>query len=789
MASNAIRGSMSPYGSQESVCSVNATDGLDCSPNEPTGQSTKREALLEEQIRLMRDQLEMLQSRVLELERNARVGQLGAAEKKTEILQHEEDSSPVSTTEEEKADDPLTADLDPDHRKLDNQELDDQGLDDKVSQDQDGVDVKFVHIIPRLRRVEWSEFKNLYSNEKPLHAIDVLMGPARYYWQRNSEEKKANHHSDSFKYKVAREASYWREFDRKLAQVPDAVPERIRINSESILSIMNEISIESVPTDRLQVFLQPYKLIVALDAKIRQRLQDLESKWANYPETSSKAALHTSNNGSTAPGTSREAFVDGKREHSPKDPTNSLDALQDLRCLVEFMDNDIMPVWRMYRSGPDFYKQITFRNLWYLFKPGDDVLCTLKADITVGRGSEPDLQSIWRVLHVSEGRPHLSENGKKIELINPFKLSGFKIGYNGNNFGPITHFFEIPPFEGRKDITSLDIIPMRMVEDPKGLKDQWRNLGLKFKTYTVPQHQIYFGSTLSHHTNGERCINAQRTENVNGSVIIDIKAAVRDDEQWVPEMGIPRVSYGDGSETAEEFETCVWSDRKEKKLVREIRYRNEIYNDDSVDGDDMGDLFFKDHFLSEYTSTEGNMHMYSNSLTEDDLILLPERICGFDLHRRRFAIFDVKRLQSVEMQTEGWKDLKLLRGHKDMVQAQVQNHFAEKSLRARQQTQTADLDLVRGKGEGLIILLHGTPGVGKTSTAECVAASLRKPLFPITCGDLGTSATEIENGLYVVFSQAEAWDCVLLLDEADVFLAQRTRTDLDRNAIVSGKYN
>lgn len=359
MASNAIRGSMSPYGSQESVCSVNATDGLDCSPNEPTGQSTKREALLEEQIRLMRDQLEMLQSRVLELERNARVGQLGAAEKKTEILQHEEDSSPVSTTEEEKADDPLTADLDPDHRKLDNQELDDQGLDDKVSQDQDGVDVKFVRIIPRLRRVEWSEFKNLYSNEKPLHAIDVLMGPARYYWQRNSEEKKANHNSDSFKYKVAREASYWREFDRKLAQVPDAVPERIRINSESILSIMNEISIESVPTDRPQVFLQPYKLIVALDAKIRQRLQDLESKWANYPETSSKAALHTSNNGSTAPGTSREAFVDGKREHSPKDPTNSLDALQDLRCLVEFMDNDIMPVWRMYRSGPDFYKQIT----------------------------------------------------------------------------------------------------------------------------------------------------------------------------------------------------------------------------------------------------------------------------------------------------------------------------------------------------------------------------------------------------------------------------------------------
>ena len=64
-------------------------------------------------------------------------------------------------------------------------------------------------------------------------------------------------------------------------------------------------------------------------------------------------------------------------------------------------------------------------------------------------------------------------------------------------------------------------------------------------------------------------------------------------------------------------------------------------------------------------------------------------------------------------------------------------------------------DIVRGKGKGLIVLLHGAPGVGKTSTAgtcagysfnlhmieyiidvitECVANASGKPLFPITCG-------------------------------------------------------
>lgn len=35
------------------------------------------------------------------------------------------------------------------------------------------------------------------------------------------------------------------------------------------------------------------------------------------------------------------------------------------------------------------------------------------------------------------------------------------------------------------------------------------------------------------------------------------------------------------------------------------------------------------------------------------------------------------------------------------------------------------------------------------------------------------------------FHLAELWDCVLLLDEADVFLARRTNTDMGWNSLVS----
>ncbi len=81
------------------------------------------------------------------------------------------------------------------------------------------------------------------------------------------------------------------------------------------------------------------------------------------------------------------------------------------------------------------------------------------------------------------------------------------------------------------------------------------------------------------------------------------------------------------------------------------------------------------------------------------------------------------------------------------------------------------------------------PGVGKTATAEAVAQANGKPLFPITCGDLGLTPEKVESALNRIFRLANNWDCVLLLDEVDTFFSQRSRGDatLTKNALVSGK--
>jgi SpoVK/Ycf46/Vps4 family AAA+-type ATPase len=58
-------------------------------------------------------------------------------------------------------------------------------------------------------------------------------------------------------------------------------------------------------------------------------------------------------------------------------------------------------------------------------------------------------------------------------------------------------------------------------------------------------------------------------------------------------------------------------------------------------------------------------------------------------------------------------------------------------------------------------------------------------LLRITSGDLGTKAGEAEKKIQEAFRLASAWKAILLLDEADVFLAKRATGDITRNAFVT----
>jgi hypothetical protein len=70
-------------------------------------------------------------------------------------------------------------------------------------------------------------------------------------------------------------------------------------------------------------------------------------------------------------------------------------------------------------------------------------------------------------------------------------------------------------------------------------------------------------------------------------------------------------------------------------------------------------------------------------------------------------------LKAIKQRQHGFDDLELPEGHKNVVQALVQTHFRryEKKKAGEEEDDEQEFDLVRDKGKGLIILLHGAPGM------------------------------------------------------------------------------
>ncbi|KAF4954332.1 hypothetical protein FGADI_5355 [Fusarium gaditjirri] len=159
----------------------------------------------------------------------------------------------------------------------------------------------------------------------------------------------------------------------------------------------------------------------------------------------------------------------------------------------------------------------------------------------------------------------------------------------------------------------------------------------------------------------------------------------------------------------------------------------------------------------------------------DFFMCLPTTIIGFNMHKKEWVTLDVHTLREVKWNHQAFDHLVVSKVTKELIKAVVMNQLGNK----------ANADLIHGKGNGLFMLFHGGPGTGKTLTAESVAEIAKRPLYRVTCGDIGTKAEDVEKYLEVVLYLGKTWGCVVLLDEADVFLEQRSLVNLERNALVS----
>ncbi len=98
-------------------------------------------------------------------------------------------------------------------------------------------------------------------------------------------------------------------------------------------------------------------------------------------------------------------------------------------------------------------------------------------------------------------------------------------------------------------------------------------------------------------------------------------------------------------------------------------------------------------------------------LSNEELLICGHTVPGFSLINKRWCIFLIYSIEEFEYNTSAFKSLLLAPAQKTMIHSLIKIHKDERLHFD---------DLIKGKGKGMIFLLHGEPGVGKTLTAgEC----------------------------------------------------------------------
>ncbi|OJA20333.1 hypothetical protein AZE42_05440, partial [Rhizopogon vesiculosus] len=164
---------------------------------------------------------------------------------------------------------------------------------------------------------------------------------------------------------------------------------------------------------------------------------------------------------------------------------------------------------------------------------------------------------------------------------------------------------------------------------------------------------------------------------------------------------------------------------------------------------------------------------------EEELDQLPDLVYGFELKNKSWQSFEIEEIEDIKFDENAWDHLVIDEDVKNLIKGLV-----DVTTNANT-SQHIISDVITGKGGGLIAALHGPPGTGKTLTAEAVAEHLKRPLYIVSSMELSTSPSTLESSLSGILSLATTWDAVVLIDEADVFLEQRSLHELERNALVS----
>lgn len=348
---------------------------------------------------------------------------------------------------------------------------------------------------------------------------------------------------------------------------------------------------------------------------------------------------------------------------------------------------DLKPTFDLRRAIKEgTATEIEYGDLWHLFELGDTVISrssTAQAFRVVNFTGGRELL-IPRIVSEDPGRPTLPSVS-----VGGFAVDCYSLCFDGTDYVPVLEKFLIRKYHGRRPITSLEVFPLKFAKDSDLRYQEFEAQGQRYLDLTrVP---------FSHHTFRGRTID-EPPQQLDTQVIVDVTLAINNEPEWQLDS---RVSV----------ESFTKSDQRETKMP------SFCYHGIQYEGHCGSDYVFKDLTMKHSgidplgADLDGLLRpRRGDELKQEDVVLLPKWVHAFVLRSRQWVTLNTEDLSEVQFDNN-FDELMFSPNHKQTIIALVETHENARTSPSQSSHSVGPaLDLVRGKGAGLIILLHGEPG-------------------------------------------------------------------------------
>jgi hypothetical protein len=233
--------------------------------------------------------------------------------------------------------------------------------------------------IPEYRKVNFEGFKNRFSEDEGIYAIDVLVadGDLENDIRREMLTRRAKARSGKRGGRGGGGEGEGQVHIPKASIQPKEGGwiQRVRVQSHPIIYHLSKAAGESWPTSTPVTFHSPFKVLIYFHDQMKTALSELESRWAHEERQQPMQQVDEE-------GVNEKKQADEVREHDDDDDDDdsndeeaidpigdSVEALKDMRCYIEFVNKELLPLQKKFDGTKP--RRVRFDELWLLFKVGD----------------------------------------------------------------------------------------------------------------------------------------------------------------------------------------------------------------------------------------------------------------------------------------------------------------------------------------------------------------------------------------------------------------------------------